>query len=326
MQTHPRHVVKFLFLGVLAALLLGVMALPRIQAQSQPDSFTFAVAADMRDFAGSGKYDTLQYFKGAAQAIKDTGGAAFLISPGDLDPPASVRWTVDEVLGSGYRWLPVVGNHELPGAGSEASSGANMAYLRAYDYGAVHPGPAGCPTTTFSFDYANAHFAVLNEYCDAGGDTHADGDVSDLLYTWLSADLAATHQAHIFVVGHEPAYPQPDEDTGRLRHLGDSLDKHPANRDRFWGLLQAYQVTAYLCGHTHDYSAVQIDRVWQIDSGHARGLGDTGAPSTFVLVQVKGPEVIFLTYRDDMHGGAYTRRYSGTLEQAFKIHLPLVGR
>jgi hypothetical protein len=183
-----------------------------------------------------------------------------------------------------------------------------MNWLRSYDYAAlvpVNPGPSGCPETTFSFDYFHAHFVILNEYCDTGGDTVTSGDIPNHLYNWLVADLAATSQPFIFVIGHEPAYPQPDEDTGRLRHQFDSLNQYPTNRDRFWDLLVMEQVTAYMCGHTHNYSAVRIDEngsvggdgVWQIDAGHARGVGDTGAPSTFIRVTVDSSYVTYQTYR-----------------------------
>jgi hypothetical protein len=257
-----------------------------------------------------------------------------MLSPGDIDPVGGVYWTITSTLASDYAWFPIVGNHELPGAGNEPSPGANMAWLRAYDYDPngpgtppdlVRAGPAGCPETTFSFDYGNAHFVVLNQYCDEGGDTATDGDVPDHLYDWLVADVAATDREHIFVFGHEPAFPQPDADNGRLRHENDSLNKYPAHRDRFWAFLSMPRVRAYFCGHTHNYSAVQIDGVWQIDAGHARGMGDTGAPSTFVIVHVDGAQVHFETYRDE-HDGLYDYDdlvHSGLLSP-FRFYLPLV--
>ena len=45
-------------------------------------------------------------------------------------------------------------------------------------------------------------------------------------------------------------------------------------------------VTAYICGHTHNFSAYLYDGVWQIDAGHTRGFGDTGARSTFLMFYV----------------------------------------
>ncbi|MFQ5856151.1 MAG: metallophosphoesterase family protein [Anaerolineae bacterium] len=282
--------------------------------ESGGDQFTFAVTADMRRYSGP-SYDSSQYFRGACEAIATRGRSAFMVSPGDIDPTSDVRWTITSTLGLTYTWYPGPGNHELPGGGYESYYGANMDWLRSYDYGAVNPGPAGCPETTYSFDYQNAHFVMLNEYCDTGGDTVRDGDVPDHLYDWLVADLSATDKTHVFVFGHEPAHPQPDADNGRIRHLGDSLDKYQANRDRFWNLLRDERVIAYFYGHTHNYSAVEIDGVWQLDAGHARGKGDTGARSTFIMISVDANGVTFKTYRDDANGGAYTLAHTGILRE-----------
>lgn len=280
--------------------------------------FSFAVACDMRQYSGDGSYDGPSYFRGVCEAIAGIDPGAFMVSPGDCDPPGDARWTLDEVLGEAYMWYPVVGNHE-------AETPSDMEYLRTYDYEAngmalpnvVDSGPSGSEWTTYSFDYANAHFVVLNEYYDGTSDTGTDGDVVDELYAWLAADLAATTKEHIFVFGHEPAYPQPDADNGRERHMSDSLNKYAAHRDRFWDLLAAHDVVAYVNGHTHNYSAVKIGGVWQIDVGHCRGAGDTGAPSTFVLFHVDGPTVEFVAYRDE-HDGVYD--YDDILHQGVLRH------
>jgi hypothetical protein len=272
----------------------------------------------MREFAGSGVYNTSQYFRGAVEAILDNGAGVFMISPGDIDPPIEVRWSITQTLGVSYPWHPVVGNHE-------EETPTEMEWLRSFDYGIVNPGPSGCPTTTYSFDYSNAHFIVLNEYCDTTGDDVTDGDIPDHLYNWLVADLEATSLHHIFVIGHEPAYPQPDADNGRLRHDNDSLNYHAENRDRFWDLLKSKGITAYICGHTHNYSAVTIDGVWQLDAGHARGLGDIGARSTFILIHVNGSTTVFETYRDDSNGGEYNLMHLGVLD-GYRFYFPLISR
>jgi hypothetical protein len=312
------------------ALLQGLRAAqPCLERTGQAGGvqFTFAITADMRLYSGPGTYDTPQFFRGACEAINSLGGTAFMVSPGDIDPPAGVEWTIEQYLGQDYLWYPVVGNHE-------SETAEDMEWLRAYDYDAngetppniVNVGPAGCEETNYSFDYENSHFVVLNEYCDGTNDIGADGDVVDALYDWLVTDLAATEQSHVFVFGHEPAYPQPDADVGRLRHEGDSLNAHPVNRDRFWNLLRDEAVVAYICGHTHNYSAVQVDGVWQLDAGHARGLGDTGAPSTFILVYVHDESVRFEAYRDDASGGTYALVHSGYLTGASHAYFPLVIR
>ena len=288
--------------------------LPVVNLNEDFNSFTFAVASDIHKFAGP-YYDSSSYFRGAVEAIAAHSLSAFIVSPGDMDPPENVLWTINQVLGSGYRWYPFLGNHDT-------DSADYMQWLRTFDYGTVQPGPFGCPKTTYSFDHGNTHFVMLNVYCDLAGEDATYGDIPDHLYNWLVTDLQATQKEHILVFGHEPAYPLPDADTGRVRHLGDSLDADPVHRDRFWNLLVSEGVTAYICGHTHNYSLENFNGVWQLNVGIASGLGDSEVPSTFSLIYVDGPAISYETYRDDMYGGPYTLRYQGFLESGQPIYLP----
>ncbi len=112
----PRAAALALAVGLAAATTGGLRAAER--------PLVFAVAADMRSFAGPGAYDSSRYFRGACEAIKAAGDVSSLISPGDVDPPAGVRWTLDAVLGAGFPWYPATGNHD-------ADSPAGMAWLRA---------------------------------------------------------------------------------------------------------------------------------------------------------------------------------------------------
>ncbi|MFC1889149.1 DNRLRE domain-containing protein [Thermodesulfobacteriota bacterium] len=264
----------------------------------EEDPFSFVVTADMRQYTGPGLYNFPRYFRGVCEAIAGLGENSFMISPGDIDPPDDVKWTIEQYIGPDYIWYPVVGNHET-------ETPSDMDWLRTYNANGdalpyiVNIGPPGCEETTFSFDYKNAHFAVINQYFDGTIDTGTNGDVVDALYTWLADDLSASDKEYVFVIGHEPAFPQPDADNGRARHIGDSLDQHTTNRDRFWDLLKDEEVVAYICGHTHDYSAVKIDGVWQLDVGHCRGAGDKGAPSMFAVISVDEDGVSFTAYRDN---------------------------
>ena len=135
--------------------------------------FTFVVAADMRDLTGETQ------FAGAAKAIAKAGAGEFMISPGDIDPPDVVYGIIRSTIGSAYPWYPVAGNHE-------AETPSDMDWLRALNAGGnslphiVNPGPAGSLETSFSFDYENAHFAVINEYFDGVTDSNPTGDVSPL--------------------------------------------------------------------------------------------------------------------------------------------------
>ena len=295
-----------LFLAVLTLAGCG----PGIEYDSSPFELpagtvavSFAVTADMREYTGP----DIRYFRGACERIATGGPGEFMISPGDIDPPDAVYNDIRTYIGSDYVWYPVVGNHE-------AETPEDMTWLRAFNPGGdsllnvVNTGPLNGVETSFSFDYGDSHFTVINEYYDEEGDTATVGDVPDALYNWLDADLDANTKPIVFVIGHEPAYPQPDAESGRARHMDDSLNQFETNRDRFWQLLVANGVTAYICGHTHNYSAVKINAagaidgpdpgVWQIDVGHARGYGDTGARSTFVMFYVMDDGSVWhYTYR-----------------------------
>ncbi|MBD3386600.1 hypothetical protein GF407_16975 [candidate division KSB1 bacterium] len=271
-------------------------------AEEVIEPFSFSVTADIRQYAGS-DYHTADYYKGACDQIAAKGPGNFMLCMGDMDPVLNIHWTVETVLGSDYTFYPVVGNHDI-------ERDSDLLWLRNHNANGntlpniVNPGPPGCEETTYSFDYQNVHFVVLNQYFDGTSDRGTNGDVVDALYLWLEDDLDNTTRQHIIVCGHEPAYPQPDQDNGRARHLNDSLNEHEENRDRFWNLLSEYRVAAYFCGHTHNFSAIKIDNVWQLDAGHARGQGDTGAPSTFFLVHVNGDSIRLNVYRDT-HDGNY---------------------
>ena len=275
--------------------------------------FTFAITSDMTSRVGPGKFDDPVYFRGACEAIANSGSTAFMVSVGDVFPPADTQWTVDQTLGEDYPWYPVVGNHDV--------YPEPMEWLRNYDIeqngiqppNIVNTGPPDCEETTYSFDHSNAHFVILNVYCDTHNDVRTDGAIVDALYNWLEADLAQTEKDHIFVFGHEPAFPQPDEENGLVRHLGESLDKYPVTRDRFWNLLQERGVVAYITGYTHAYSIVKIDGVWQVDAAHAMGNREQSALSTFILIHVDGEVVSYETYRAGRDEG-YTLRYSGLLD------------
>ena len=115
---------------------------------------------------------------------------------------------------------------------------------------------------------------------------------------WLEKDLAATRKPLIWIIGHVPIKSFPDMDTGRKRHEGGSLTSNPAHLERFLQLLKQYHVKAFICGHTHNCSVTKVEGVWQADSGHARGAGDTGAPSTFLKFRIAGDRAWVDIYRE----------------------------
>ena len=220
-------------------LLSGCASGPKI---SSGPKFSFDVVADMRKYTPP-EYPTSAHYLGCVEAIDKVGEGAFMISPGDIDPPQNVYETNRKVFGDDYAWYPVVGNHE-----SETKE--DMVWLREYlskpVAGLVRKGPANCTETTYSFDHENVHFAVVNQYYDGKSDTGTNGDVVDELYEWLKNDLEQNAKPITFVVGHEPLVSLPDADNGRHRHQGDNLDSHSENSPRFQQLLRKAGFTVFI--------------------------------------------------------------------------------
>ena len=280
------------------------------QRQAAPVSFSFVTAGDMRNFVGpapAGK----RYFDGLCEALQTIGPGAFMIIPGDCDPPGPIRATIDRYLGTNYVWYPVIGNHEF-------GNKTNLAWLRDQAKAGIphltRQGPRGTEDTTYSFELENSHFIVLNEYFDGLTLTVGKDDIPKASFDWLEQDLAATRKPLIWVIGHIPIQSLPDMDTGRSRHQGGSLTTNPAHLERFVQLLKQYRVRAYICGHTHDCSVARVKGVWQADSGHARGGGDTGAPSTFLKFRIAGERAWVDIYRGDAKGVTYTLRKTVELD------------
>jgi hypothetical protein len=284
-----------------AALALALLALAGCAiAKTEQRGFSFIAAADMRQFGG-GKYNSSEYFRGTCEGIAAAGKGAFMVSPGDIDPPERVLETIHRKLGKDYPWYPVVGNHEM-------ETKADMAWFGKYVEklpNLAGKGPENGENTTYSFDYKNAHFVVLNQYYDGQSETGADGDITAPLLAWLKKDLQKNTKPFIFVFGHEPILAVPDYDNGIHRHRGDSLDAHPKNSHRFQQLLRKHKATAYVCGHTHSCSFANINGLWQLDIGHCRGAGEKREPSSFLKILVGEESCKVEFYRDDANGGAY---------------------
>jgi len=148
----------------------------------------------------------------------------------------------------------------------------------------------------YSFDHKNSHFICL-----ATNLFDENNILSNDQMKWLEGDLKMSMNAeHVFVIGHSPAYPVGS-------HIGSSLDKYPAQRDKFWALLNKYRVDAYFCGHEHTFDRQKVDNVFQIINGSCGaplrtkiGRGGTenysGSFFQYVLVNVSGPDVTFSIY------------------------------
>ncbi|MBE3137905.1 MAG: metallophosphoesterase [Thermoplasmata archaeon] len=216
----------------------------------------------------------------------------FMVMTGDFPPvstatnPSETDDIIDTVFGSDFIWFPIIGNHEI------ADGIGYFNWCRDTKFPTlpwiVDSGPIGSIGTSYSWEYENAHFISINGYwngtINSGSDHASDGDVVPALRNWIDSDLSATDKIHKFAFIHEPAYPE-------HRHVGDSLDKYPANRDAFIMILNNYSVETLFCGHTHFYehdTSIEyplLGNVHQLTNAKFQAsTGDDGHTITYVLI------------------------------------------
>ena len=271
--------------------------------------FHFTVASDLH--CQTNNYSIV------LDAMRDHSGGqgAFQVSVGDVtdksgQTPAGIRQLIDSRFGPQAIWYPAVGNHDIRGRKKSTS----MQWRReefANGNGTRKPlkdlvdraGPKGSMETTYSWDCGNAHLVVLNEYWSgkvaAGSDTATGGEIVPALLAWLEDDLCATQKPFIFVFGHEPAFAE-------QRHIGNSLDARPKQRNVFWNLLQKYHVQAFISGHVHFYYKELHGSVYQINDGNA-GNGSAEKHQTYLDVTVGSKEASVQVWQNEKNGSSRWR-------------------
>ena len=195
---------------------------------------------------------------------------------------------------------------------------------------------------TYSFDYKNSHFIVLNIYSHDlfTGRDRLSGSYSPLgcayqeILTWLETDLSNTNAKHKFVFYHEGAQPVPGG-----RHTGDSLDATacPDNynatsgtrpmRDQFWSILAKYDVSATFVGHAHHNTIT-----WANDTYGGFGAlyeVEPGIPPNHAVVNINGDNAVLQMYRSQMQGPnrIYSQPFGHiTISEDVENHAPKIYR
>lgn len=267
---------------------------------------SFMVASDMRGFAGdSYTYNKYVYFRGACETAQSY-NPDFVILVGDQDPPEDVKWTIDQFLD--VPTVFVIGNHDV-------EDEEDLIAMQEYNSQLDIPGTSNyrrMSDTTFSFDFHNSHFTIVDQYDGADPDYPLPIISSELMH-WIEHDLKYSSQKFKFVFGHVPYISAPDIDTGSYRSYS-LLDRIPTKAKEFWTALNEYDATAYFCGHSHMYSHYKYGKVWQINDGVALINTITDRDENygaFVIVEITETQVILRAWR----------AFSGTYELIHTVNL-----
>jgi len=260
-------------------------------SESQDNNFNFAVLGDTQKFDYKDEDGHLQKTVNLINNLNPD----FIISTGDLVSSCYtscdkklIRWK--ETLGDlSDKTYAAMGNHDRKGKEISDSDWQNV-----FEF--PNNGPAGYEELTYSFDYQNSHFIVLNT------EKPKEHRISNEQLDWLKNDLDETQKDNIFIFFHEPAFPV-------YSKVKESLDENAEARDNFWRLISNYNITAVFSGHEHLNSRRKIDQsilpgvnkeIYQFITGntdaynHMKPRIETGffhKGEVFMLVSVNNKEI-----------------------------------
>lgn len=156
----------------------------------------------------------------------------------DANFQANVFNVYSSILRQSVTW-PAFGNHDNHSASSGSQTGPYYDMF-SLPKNAEAGGVASGTEAYYSFDYANAHFIVL----DSSGTNRA---VDAPMHKWLQADLqAATSADWIIALWHHPPY-------SKGAHNSDTEIELVQMRQNYLPLLEKYGVDLVLTGHSHSY-------------------------------------------------------------------------
>lgn len=249
--------------------------------------FRFAVLGDTRDYSPDGI--NVKVMDAILEKIKAE-NVDFIIIVGDMITGSTKTDIHRDRL---KKWKSVIERYKIPfyiGVGNhEIESEVSEDIVRSV-FEMPENGPSGLEELTYSFDYKNAHFVMLDTAIF--NNFHALGKFQ---MEWLKEDLEKNQKKNIFIFGHDPAYPV-------YSHIGTSLDQHSVQRDELWSLLERHKVGIYFCGHEHLYNKSIHRGIYQIitagGGAHLVAPEEKGGFYNFVIAEVKDNSSVFITVKD----------------------------
>ncbi len=257
---------------------------------------------------------------------------------GGLDPFVKVRDAVSEELvkplnakGKDFAFYPIVGNHDLynttqvPELCTENPADTQTRLIIDHNKKnlphIVNWGPEvdsqligyedkGAHYTTYSFDYGNSHFAVIDLYYANSKPGRGNGNFSKATAKWLEEDLAKNKKDIVFVFGHEPVIPYTTPDGKEVGSKSDLIDN---NADALWEILKKHKVDAYFCGHSHLFGTAVKDGITQINAG----ICGVESGNSYVMVFIDDQKLSYKAHvNQHTKGKGYAwAEFSGAIEQ-----------
>lgn len=273
---------KNLFFSSLILIISTIFILLNTLPATNAEEFNFAAMCDSRGIYNGVNKPVLEAL--ISHMLKENKNAKFVLFPGDMingdtRDPNSIRRQFEE-------WKkimsPIYDNRQmlwpciwtLPGNHEIQHKDAENIYREMFPDVYMN-GPENEKGLSYYFIYKNSLFIGIdtNRW---NYDANREGWRYIEHLDWLENVLNNAQKGkveHIFVFGHEPAFPTGGHLRDSLSNLGSlktaHYEKYLKQRDLFWNLLVKYKVDAYICGHEHNYSRQSIGGVFQIITGSA---------------------------------------------------------
>lgn len=190
-------------------------------------------------FGDSQSYDYNVWKTTFMNAYQQNRDAAFFVNVGDLvdNGQKYQEWKgwFDGIAGVSNRLsvVPVVGNHET----YTPEHNFSMPIFFTEQFMVPQNGPAGLKGQTYSFDYGDVHFVILDS--QFGEERQFVADSLERQKAWLASDLAATNKLWKLVFMHRPPY------HNRV------AQEQPDITEQFVPIFDQYGVDAVFSGHDH---------------------------------------------------------------------------
>ncbi len=195
------------------------------------DTFSFMYLGDTH--IGYNENSSAVWSNLLADAWNDYPDIKFALHSGDLvDETTDIsQWEDFFDIQSGYfdqiPFMPAIGNHE-----DEETS----IYFKSFAL--PQNGPEGLEEHHYSFDYANAHFVVMDSNLMG-----IEGDITEAGMEWLETDLQNSTKDWNFVMFHHPAYEVTSYDSSICETIKE-----------YWApILERNDVDMAFVGHQHMY-------------------------------------------------------------------------